>query len=237
MGCGASKGKEGGDTEKNEVDEIKFKSMNMWEVDDFFRKVSNFLDDFKGALDPYTEAKKQLYDITKFYEVPGAAPEQVFKGLFYSLVAIAGGDMSKLQLKFIPNPPFMDVSNDAFQGTNLFDFAIKVIATIIKFIKAVNDIVVENLPDLVKTAAGFPEEVEDVKNHAEHEFESLNPISKAKAIAALAQNIKTLQKVPDFVNKAADELKSTLEEIKKLMEDLKQNLEEYAKNGRTCFDQ
>ena len=84
--------------------------------------------------------------------------------------------MSKLQLKFIPEPPFIDISSDAFAGTNLADFAIKVIAALVKCIKALKEMVIDNMPDLLKQAEGFPDEAEDVKNHAEHEFESLNPM-------------------------------------------------------------
>lgn len=42
-------------------------------MDDFFRKVKKFVEDFKGATEPYEEAMKELFDLTKFFEVPGAS--------------------------------------------------------------------------------------------------------------------------------------------------------------------
>ena len=68
MGCGASKG-----TEKKEtVEEMNFKHIGVWEMDDFFRQVKELLDGFKECTAPLDEAKDDFYDTTKFYEVPGA---------------------------------------------------------------------------------------------------------------------------------------------------------------------
>ena len=58
--------------------------------------------------------------------------------------------------------------------------------------KALKEMIFENLPDLAKQAAKFPEEIEDVKKYAKNEFDALNALNKAKATAALAINIKIL---------------------------------------------
>ncbi len=69
MGCGASKGKE----ESNTTQDLSFKYLGVYEVDEFFRKVKNLVDAFKDATAPYDEARDDLYDSSKFYEVPGAS--------------------------------------------------------------------------------------------------------------------------------------------------------------------
>ena len=58
--------------------------------------------------------------------------------------------------------------------------------------KALKEMIFDNLPDLAKQAARFPEEIEDVKNYAKNQFDALNPLNKAKAAANLAINIKLL---------------------------------------------
>ncbi len=82
-------------------------------------------------------------------------PIHVCKGLFLSLVALAGGDISKLKLTFIPDAPFIEVTNDAFEG-DLASFAIDLFKSFVKFIKAVKTIVFDNLPDLLSQAKEFP---------------------------------------------------------------------------------
>eukprot|EP00349_Pseudokeronopsis_sp_Brazil_P005403 CAMPEP_0202963460 /NCGR_PEP_ID=MMETSP1396-20130829/7445_1 /ASSEMBLY_ACC=CAM_ASM_000872 /TAXON_ID= /ORGANISM="Pseudokeronopsis sp., Strain Brazil" /LENGTH=69 /DNA_ID=CAMNT_0049684677 /DNA_START=383 /DNA_END=592 /DNA_ORIENTATION=- len=61
-----------------------------------------------------------------------------------------------------------------------------------KLLKALKEIVQDKLPDLAAQASRLPEEAEDVKNRAEPEFERLGLMEKAKAVSALASNIKTL---------------------------------------------
>ncbi len=69
MGCGASKGKE----QKETVEEISFKNTNVYEVDEFFRKVKELLDSFKEVTAPLEESRDDFYDTTEFYKVPGAS--------------------------------------------------------------------------------------------------------------------------------------------------------------------
>lgn len=42
-------------------------------MDDFFRECKNLMDKFRDIIKPYEEAVDELYDVTKFYEVPGAS--------------------------------------------------------------------------------------------------------------------------------------------------------------------
>ena len=44
----------------------------MESVDDFFRDVRELVEAFNDCTTPYDEAKDIFYEVTKFYEVPGA---------------------------------------------------------------------------------------------------------------------------------------------------------------------
>lgn len=77
MGCGASKGKEEGNT----VEEINFKYMGVYEADEFFRKVKELLDSMKEVTAPLDESKDDFFDTTEFYKVPGAS--KIFGNFFY----------------------------------------------------------------------------------------------------------------------------------------------------------
>ena len=72
MGCGASKGKaEGGNTADN--GDIAFKKTNCWQMDDFFNEAAKTLAAFKDITGPLSEQKDNFFDVTGFYEVPGAS--------------------------------------------------------------------------------------------------------------------------------------------------------------------
>lgn len=71
MGCGASKGKsdEGGSSENANID---FKDTGCWSIDDFFQQTTRLLDAFKDITGPLGEQKDNFFEVTGFYEVPGA---------------------------------------------------------------------------------------------------------------------------------------------------------------------
>jgi hypothetical protein len=72
MGCGASKGKaEGGNS--TESTDINFKKTNCYQMDDFFDKAMSTLKSFKDITGPLGDQKDNYFDVTGFYEVPGAS--------------------------------------------------------------------------------------------------------------------------------------------------------------------
>ena len=137
-------------------------------------------------------------------------------------------------MSFLPEPPFIDISTDDLQGTNLFQFAVDLIKSFVKFMKALKEIVFDRLPDILSQAEEFPHQAEEVKEHAGPEFEALNPINKAKALGYFASNVATLSKVPAFVKGALENFKAQYEEIKEVVDWMKDNVNELKKNGENC---
>ena len=97
MGCGASTGKGEGGEKKEANAEIEFKDTGVWSMDDFFAQAKKTLDAFKDITGPLNEQKEKFYDVTGFYEVPGAGNhcsrnnicnievKMAFVGMFLSL--------------------------------------------------------------------------------------------------------------------------------------------------------
>ena len=73
MDCGASKGKEGGGSGTADSGDISFKPLNCYQADDFFKKAAGTLQAFKDITGPLSDKKDNFFDVTGFYEVPGAS--------------------------------------------------------------------------------------------------------------------------------------------------------------------
>jgi hypothetical protein len=73
MGCGASKGKEEGGSSSADSGEITFKKTNCYQMDDFFDKAAKTLQAFKDITGPLGDQRDNFFDVTGFYEVPGAS--------------------------------------------------------------------------------------------------------------------------------------------------------------------
>ena len=69
MGCGESKG------DDSEPTKIEFKETNCWQMDDFFKKARNCINDFKAITDPLGDQKDDFYDVSGFYEICGASKD------------------------------------------------------------------------------------------------------------------------------------------------------------------
>lgn len=71
MGCGSSKGKseDGGNME---AADIEFKDTGVWSIDEFFGQAKKTLEAFKDITGPLGEQKEKFFEVTGFYEVPGA---------------------------------------------------------------------------------------------------------------------------------------------------------------------
>ena len=170
----------------------------------------------------------------------------MMKGTVYGMISMSNvfilrfstclqGDINKLNLALTFENPYVTVASDAFEG-DLAPYGKELTEAMIKLMKAMKEMVVDKLPDLVSQAERFPDQIEWVKARAEVEFERLDMMAKAKAVSALASNIKTLGKVPGFVKGAAENYKAQFEELKELFEDMKNNKEKYGQGGKQCFD-
>jgi len=98
------------------------------------------------------------------------------------------------------------------------------------------EIVVDKLPNILTQAEEFPHRAEEVKEYSKAEFENLNPINKAKAIAAFAYNAKQLLKLPPYLKESLENFKSQYEELKEVIQDLKENQHKLKHDGGECFE-
>ena len=101
-------------------------------------------------------------------------------------------------MAFKEDPPFIEISTSHFEG-DMAQYAIDLFNSFIKFILALKDIVMDKLPNILYQAKEFPGRAEEVKEHSEHQFDALNPMNKAKAIAYFGMNMKVLMKIPPFI--------------------------------------
>jgi len=99
----------------------------------------------------------------------------------------------------------------------------------------VKEIVDDKLPDIIEEAQRLQYRVEEVKEHAGHEFERLNPMDKVKATANFAYNTKQLVKVPPFIKENYEKLKAIYEEVKEVIQELKEHQHDLKKNGADCY--
>jgi hypothetical protein len=103
--------------------------------------------------------------------------------------------------------------------------------------KALEDILTgDTLEDLVKQLAKLPGEAEDVKNHAQSEFDNLSGLNKVKAVAACAEDVIEIKKIPEIVTKTVEGFKKDMMELKEIVEDLKKNQQKYLDDGKKCHE-
>ena len=107
----------------------------------------------------------------------------------------------------------------------------------IKLAESLEEIITgQTLLDLVERCAKLPGEAEDIKNHAQSEFDNLSGLAKVKAIANCAENIIETKKIPDIVTKTVEGFKRDLKELKEIVEDLKNNQQKYLDGGKKCHE-
>ena len=83
MGCGASKGKADGGNGASDSGDISFKPTNCLQMDDFFKKAAGVLQSFKDISSPVDDQRDNFYNVTGFYEVPGASKYRSFSFTFF----------------------------------------------------------------------------------------------------------------------------------------------------------
>lgn len=81
------------------------------------------------------------------------------------------------------------------------------------FATAIQDVIMKQLPDLLTKSKKLPEDAEGVKDAAKDEFNGLDMMKKAKAVMAVAMNMKIIAKVPVFVQNVMLKIKNDFQEL------------------------
>lgn len=63
-----------------------------------------------------------------------------------------------------------------------------------------------------------------MKDRLKYDFDGLDMLKKGKAVMACAVNLKTISKIPAFIQQTLDNCKSEYEELKEAIDDLKKNM-------------
>lgn len=184
MGCGASTGKEGSNTN------IEFKETGCTSVDNFFNKCKDVVDDLTSFESSLQDEKDKFYEATGFEFAPGAKPNQAFLGMYLCLSATTNGNIEALKADFKADPPFafVDVSNMDGPIQNIWQ-------SFQDYVKALQDIV-EKLPDTLEKAEKLVDESDKVQSRAENEFDKLGTMEKIKAIAMTGKNVTACTRLP-----------------------------------------
>lgn len=77
-------------------------------------------------------------------------------------------------------------------------------------------------------------EADRVKDRAGDQLEALDFMKKAKALLAIAYNIKQLGRVPALIKAAIEGLKGDLEEVKEAMKEVQTNYPQFKTHGAQC---
>lgn len=72
-----------------------------------------------------------------------------------------------------------------------------------EYTHAIEDCVKKGLPRLEKDGEAVVKEADDVRKHAESQFEKLDILKKGKAVLALGYNLKMLLKGPKFIKESS----------------------------------
>lgn len=103
-----------------------------------------------------------------------------------------------------------------------------------RYCRALEDVVLVKLPDLMYKGERVIDEAEDVRKYAEPQFDRLDLVSKGKAIMAMSFNMKMVTKIPGFIKQALEEAKGDLDELKQAVDQLKVNMPKLKTDGGAC---
>jgi len=137
--------------------------------------------------------------------------------------------MDKLKSDWKASAPFVfcDIGPLGDSGALMMD-------AFVKYTQALEDVVLTKLPELLRSASRVLDEAQDVKNYAEPQFERLDVISKGKAVMAFSFNMKTITKIPSFIEGKLKTFQAEMEEIKDAVETLKANMPRVKTDGAAC---
>lgn len=233
MGCSSSSGgsnPSSGKREPHPLSKVNFKHVGVHSVDDFLYKTKATLKEFQDLLKPLDDAAYDLSWITRFWWEKKGTLKHSITGIILSIYSSANGDPTKCQIEPIGYSPYFD-----FKCKGVNPDLDRYIDAFVILVKALEEIVTgQTLKDLMVRIARLPGEAEDIQNHAKGEFEALNAIAKAKAVAAMASDVLEIKKIPDVVTKIVDNFKRDLTDLKNFAEDLKNNQARYLEEGKKC---
>jgi hypothetical protein len=114
--------------------------------------------------------------------------------------------MNTLSQDWKANAPFafVDVSSLGDESTLMFE-------SFDRYTRALEDVILVKMPDLLYKAERVIEEAEDMQRYAEPQFERLDLISKGKAVFAMSFNMRMVSKIPGFIKAAAEDAKSDMD--------------------------
>ena len=119
---------------------------------------------------------------------------------------------------------YVDVSSLGDSSTLVFD-------SFDRYTRALEDVVLVKLPDLMTKASRVIDEAEDMRRYAEPQFDRLDLVSKGKAVFAMSFNMKMVTKIPTFIKTALEEAKGDLDELKEAVNQLKLNMPKLKTDG------
>ncbi len=107
-------------------------------------------------------------------------------------------DWTKVKFNFIPEPPFLEMKLEGFESGVVVG-ALKMIGCFTTYVNALKDIIEEKIPDVLEKAQRMPEEAQELKDRFKYDFDNLDLMKKGKAVMATAVNLKTVSKIPSFI--------------------------------------
>lgn len=102
---------------------------------------------------------------------------------------------------------FVEVDGLGNSGTQIFD-------SFARYTQALEECVTSKLPEVIVKINQVVDEAENVQRRAEAQFESLDIVSKGKAVFAMSYNMKIVSKIPTMMKETLEDFKSDLEELK-----------------------
>jgi hypothetical protein len=122
---------------------------------------------------------------------------------------------------------YVDISSMGDSGQLMFD-------SFDRYTRALEDVVLVKLPDLMVKASRVVDEAEDMRRYAEPQFDRLDIVSKGKAVFNFSFNMKMVVKIPAFIKTTMEEAKGDLDELKEAVNQLKMNMQKMKVDGQTC---
>ena len=70
------------------------------------------MDKFKAIANAVGDEKENFFEVTGFYEVPGAEIKHAFLGMLYAFISMAKGNYDNLKVNLKTEAPFFEVQSD-----------------------------------------------------------------------------------------------------------------------------
>jgi len=124
---------------------------------------------FKDITGPLSDQKDNFFDATGFYEVCGAEVKTAFIGMFVSLYAQVNGEINSLKTQWGATCPYMELNTAGLESSSN-----QMYEGFVNYIKALNEVITAQIPDVLEKAENLPQEAEEAKEAAMGELEQLD---------------------------------------------------------------